>query len=87
MHPRQMLRELEKAMPEHAMVSTDIGNICQVANSYLKFNEPRLDVRAMMFGNCGYAFPTMIGCKLAAPDGRHSRTSATARGASRSTSC
>ena len=23
---------------------------------------------AMMFGNCGYAFPTMIGCKLAAPD-------------------
>ena len=68
MHPRQMLRELEKAMPEHAMVSTDIGNICQVANSYLKFNEPRSMFGAMMFGNCGYAFPTMIGCKLAAPD-------------------
>ncbi len=28
MHPRQMLRELEKAMPADAMVSTDIGNIC-----------------------------------------------------------
>ena len=28
MHPRQMLRELEKAMPAGAMVSTDIGNIC-----------------------------------------------------------
>ena len=68
MHPRQMLRELEKAMPEHAMVSTDIGNICQVANSYLRFNEPRSMFGAMMFGNCGYAFPTMIGCKLAAPD-------------------
>ena len=68
MHPRQMLRELEKAMPNHAMVSTDIGNICQVANSYLKFNEPRSMFGAMMFGNCGYAFPTMIGCKLAAPD-------------------
>ena len=67
MHPRQMLRELEKAMPPHAMVSTDIGNICQVANSYLKFNEPRSMFGAMMFGNCGYAFPTMIGCKLAAP--------------------
>src|SRR6185369_12780114 len=66
MHPRQMLRELEKAMPEHAMVSTDIGNICQVANSYLKFQEPRSMFGAMMFGNCGYAFPTMIGCKLAA---------------------
>jgi sulfoacetaldehyde acetyltransferase len=23
---------------------------------------------AMMFGNCGYAFPTMIGCKVGAPE-------------------
>src|SRR5262249_41420333 len=68
MHPRQMLRELEKAMPEDAMVSTDIGNICQIANSYLKFNKPRSMFGAMMFGNCGYAFPTMIGCKVGAPE-------------------
>ncbi len=67
MHPRQMLRELERAMPADAMVSTDIGNICQVANSYLKFARPRSMFGAMMFGNCGYAFPTMIGCKVAAP--------------------
>ena len=67
MHPRQMLRELEKAMPGDAMVSTDIGNICQIANSYLKFERPRSMFGAMMFGNCGYAFPTMIGCKVAAP--------------------
>ena len=44
MHPRQMLRELEKAMPRHAMVSTDIGNICSVSNSYLRFDQPRVDV-------------------------------------------
>ena len=68
MHPRQMLRELEKAMPADAMVSTDIGNICQIANSYLKFDRPRSMFGAMMFGNCGYAFPTMIGCKVAAPE-------------------
>jgi sulfoacetaldehyde acetyltransferase len=68
MHPRQMLRELEKAMPADAMVSTDIGNICQIANSYLKFERPRSMFGAMMFGNCGYAFPTMIGCKVAAPE-------------------
>ena len=67
MHPRQMLRELAKAMPADAMVSTDIGNICQVANSYLRFEQPRSMFGAMMFGNCGYAFPTMIGCKTAAP--------------------
>jgi len=68
MHPRQMLRELERAMPEDAMVSTDIGNICQIANSYLKFSRPRSMFGAMMFGNCGYAFPTMIGCKAGAPE-------------------
>ncbi len=68
MHPRQMLRELAKAMPDDVMVSTDIGNICQVANSYLRFTRPRSMFGAMMFGNCGYAFPTMIGCKAGAPD-------------------
>jgi sulfoacetaldehyde acetyltransferase len=68
MHPRQMLRELEKAMPRHAMVSTDIGNICSVSNSYLRFEEPRSMFAAMSFGNCGYAFPVICGAKLACPD-------------------
>ncbi|HTQ00298.1 MAG TPA: sulfoacetaldehyde acetyltransferase [Casimicrobiaceae bacterium] len=67
MHPRQMLRELERALPERAMVSTDIGNICSVANSYLRFESPRSMFAAMSFGNCGYAFPTIIGAKVAAP--------------------
>ncbi len=68
MHPRQMLRELEKALPANAMVSTDIGNICSVSNSYLRFNKPNSFFAAMSFGNCGYAFPTIIGAKVAAPD-------------------
>jgi sulfoacetaldehyde acetyltransferase len=68
MHPRQMLRELERAMPDNAMVSTDIGNICSVSNSYLRFEKPRSMFAAMSFGNCGYAFPTIVGAKVAAPD-------------------
>jgi sulfoacetaldehyde acetyltransferase len=68
MHPRQMLRELEKAMPANAMVSTDIGNICSVSNSYLRFNQPNSMFAAMSFGNCGYALPSIIGAKVAAPD-------------------
>ena len=68
LHPRQVLRELEKAMPPRAMVSTDIGNINSVANSYLRFEEPRSFFAPMSFGNCGYALPTMIGAKLAAMD-------------------
>ncbi|NIH79716.1 sulfoacetaldehyde acetyltransferase [Amycolatopsis viridis] len=67
LHPRQVLRELEKAMPPHVMVSTDIGNINSVANSYLRFEEPRSFLAPMSFGNCGYALPTVIGAKVAAP--------------------
>jgi sulfoacetaldehyde acetyltransferase len=68
LHPRQVLRELEKAMPPRAMVSTDIGNIDSVANSYLRFEEPRSFFAPMSYGNCGYALPTIIGAKLAAMD-------------------
>jgi len=68
LHPRQVLRELEKAMPEDVMVSTDIGNINSVANSYLRFEKPRSFFAAMSWGNCGYAFPTIIGAKVAAPE-------------------
>ena len=66
--PRRALRELEKALPENAMVTTDIGNICSVANSYLRFEQPQSFFAAMSFGNCGYAYPTAIGAKVARPD-------------------
>ncbi|MBH98181.1 MAG: sulfoacetaldehyde acetyltransferase [Rhodospirillaceae bacterium] len=66
--PRHALRELEKALPSNAIVSTDIGNICSVANSYLRFEKPGSFLAAMSFGNCGYAFPTAIGAKVAEPD-------------------
>ena len=68
MHPRELLRALERAMPASAMVSTDIGNICSVSNSYLRFETPRSMFAAMSFGNCGYAFPVACGAKIACPD-------------------
>ncbi|HEX3215445.1 MAG TPA: sulfoacetaldehyde acetyltransferase [Aestuariivirgaceae bacterium] len=68
MHPREMLRALERALPSEVMVSTDIGNICSVANSYLRFNRPNSMFAAMSFGNCGYALPCLIGAKVAAPE-------------------
>jgi sulfoacetaldehyde acetyltransferase len=68
MHPREMLRALERALPSDVMVSTDIGNICSVANSYLRFNRPNSMFAAMSFGNCGYALPSLIGAKVAAPE-------------------
>lgn len=66
--PRRALAALAKAMPKNAMVSTDIGNVCSVANSYLHFEEPGLFMAAMSFGNCGYAFPTAMGAKVGRPD-------------------
>jgi len=68
MEPREALRELENAMPEDAMVSTDIGNICSVSNSYLRFKKPGSFFAAMAFGNCGYAFPAAMGAKVGAPE-------------------
>ncbi|MSP66692.1 MAG: sulfoacetaldehyde acetyltransferase [Alphaproteobacteria bacterium] len=66
--PRRCLIELEKAMPKNAMVTTDIGNVCSVANSYLKFEAPKSFFAAMTFGNCGYSFPCAMGAKVGAPD-------------------
>lgn len=68
LHPREVLRELENAMPDNAMISTDIGNINAVAHSYLRFETPRSFFAPMSFGNCGYALPTIIGAKVASPD-------------------
>jgi sulfoacetaldehyde acetyltransferase len=66
--PRQALAALAKAMPKDAMVSTDIGNVCSVANSYLHFETAPSFLAAMSFGNCGYSFPAAIGAKLGRPD-------------------
>jgi sulfoacetaldehyde acetyltransferase len=66
--PRRALRELERALPAGAMVSTDIGNIASVSNSYLRFEGYPGFLAPMSFGNCGYAFPTALGAKVARPD-------------------
>jgi len=65
--PRIALRELEKALHgKEAIVSTDIGNICSVSNSYLRFDghDPSF-LAAMTFGNCQYAVGSAMGAKVA----------------------
>ncbi|HEX5463241.1 MAG TPA: sulfoacetaldehyde acetyltransferase [Burkholderiales bacterium] len=66
--PRQALAALARALPKDAMVSTDIGNVCSVANSYLNFERAPSFLAAMSWGNCGYAFPTAMGAKVGRPD-------------------
>lgn len=66
--PRRALSLIRDVLPADAIVSTDVGNICSTSNSYLHFDHPRSFLAAMTFGNCGYAYPTALGAKLAAPD-------------------
>ncbi len=66
--PRRALALIRDVLPDDVIVSTDIGNICSMANSYLHFDQQPSFLAAMTFGNCGYAYPTALGAKLAAPD-------------------
>ena len=68
MKPREVLRALEKNLPDNTIVATDIGNICSVANSYLRMDKPNTFLGPMSFGNCGYASPAVMGAKVAKPD-------------------
>jgi sulfoacetaldehyde acetyltransferase len=66
--PRRALRELVAALPDGTVVTTDIGNICSLANAYLQFNHPRTFLPALSFGNCGFSYPAALGAKLGRPD-------------------
>ena len=66
--PRQALAALARAKPKNAIVSTDIGNVSSVSNSYLHFDQAPSFLAAMAFGNCGYAYPAAIAAKVGCPD-------------------
>ena len=66
--PRQALAALARAKPKNAIVSTDIGNVSSVSNSYLHFDQAPSFLAAMAWGNCGYAYPAAIGAKVGCPD-------------------
>ena len=68
MHPRRFLWELSQAIPEDAIVATDIGNNSSMCNSYLKFNNIRQHISALSWGNCGFAYGAAMGAKLGCPD-------------------
>lgn len=68
MNPRRGLLEISRALPDDAIVTTDIGNVCSTANSYFQFNQGRKFIAALTFGNCGFAYPAALGAQLARPD-------------------
>ena len=66
--PRQAWRAIQAALPEGAIISSDIGNNCAIGNAYPSFNEGRKYLAPGLFGPCGYGFPSIIGAKIGCPD-------------------
>ena len=61
-------RVIKEALPEEAIISSDIGNNCAIGNAYPTFEKGRKYLAPGMFGPCGYGFPSICGAKIAQPD-------------------
>ena len=68
MSPRQAWRAIQAAMPEDAIISSDIGNNCAIGNAYPTFEKGRKYLAPGLFGPCGYGFPSILGAKIGCPD-------------------
>ncbi|SHK63139.1 sulfoacetaldehyde acetyltransferase [Desulforamulus aeronauticus] len=67
-NPRRALLEIQKALPQNAIVSTDIGNVSSTANTYLRFSGEGKHIAALTFGNTGFAYPAALGAQIARPE-------------------
>ncbi len=65
---RMAWRAIVEALPEDAIISSDIGNSCALGAAYPTFEEGRKYLAPGMFGPCGYGFPAICGAKIAKPD-------------------
>jgi len=68
MSPRQAWRAIQVALPEEAIISSDIGNNCAIGNAYPTFEQGRKYLAPGLFGPCGYGFPSILGAKIGCPD-------------------
>jgi len=68
MSPRQAWKAIHRVLPSNAIISTDIGNACAIGNAYPSHKETRKYLAPGLFGPCGYAFPAILGSKIAQPD-------------------
>jgi sulfoacetaldehyde acetyltransferase len=68
MSPRMAWRAIQSALPQEAIISSDIGNNCAVGNAYPTFEAGRKYLAPGLFGPCGYGLPSIMGAKIACPD-------------------
>ena len=68
MSPRMAWRAIQSALPEDAIISSDIGNNCAIGNAYPTFEKGRKYLAPGLFGPCGYGLPSIVGAKIGCPD-------------------
>ncbi|MGI9506678.1 MAG: sulfoacetaldehyde acetyltransferase [Geminicoccaceae bacterium] len=68
MSPRMAWRAIQAAMPEDAIISSDIGNNCAIGNAYPSFEKGRKYLAPGLIGPCGYGLPSILGAKIGCPD-------------------
>jgi sulfoacetaldehyde acetyltransferase len=68
MPARQAWRAIQAALPQDAIISSDIGNNCAIGNAYPTFPAGRKYLAPGLFGPCGYGFPAIIGAKIGCPN-------------------
>jgi sulfoacetaldehyde acetyltransferase len=68
MSPRMAWRAIQSALPQEAIISSDIGNNCAIGNAYPCFEEGRKYLAPGLFGPCGYGLPSIVGAKIGCPD-------------------
>ncbi len=68
LHPRRLLSELSAALPQNAIVTTDVGNTCSMCNSYFRPTGPKQFLAPLSWGNCGIAYGVAMGAKLGCQD-------------------
>lgn len=68
MSPRMAWRAIQNALPQDAIISSDIGNNCAIGNAYPTFEKGRKYLAPGLFGPCGYGLPAILGAKIGCPD-------------------
>ena len=68
MSPRMAWRAIMAAMPDEAIISSDIGNNCAIGNAYPTFEKGRKYLAPGLFGPCGYGLPAILGAKIGNPN-------------------
>lgn len=65
--PETVMRELNKALPEDIVVTTEVGHHQMFATHFLKVHDPRHFITSAGLGTMGFGLPAAIGCKAAKP--------------------